>query len=118
MTKIYFARLEAAHAFANMAETMAETHTDLDEQFEADQYTVLANMIWDELRRDDDNPHYPYFASVPNVAGDFATAVRENCEDQVHGQQFFTDLVANGLADHCYVGECLVLTQRTTTSHD
>jgi hypothetical protein len=36
MTKIYFARLEAAHAFASMAETMAENQTDLDERFEAD----------------------------------------------------------------------------------
>ena len=118
MTKIYFARLEAAHAFASMAETMAENQTDLDERFEADQYTLLANMIWDELQRDDDNPRYQYFVTVPNAAGDFATAVRENCEAQVHGRRFFTDLVADGLADHCYVGECLVLTQRTITNHD
>jgi len=112
MTKIYFARLEAAHAFASMAETMAENQTDLEERFEADQYTLLANMIWDELQRDDDNPHYPYFATVPSAAGDFATAVRKNCEAQFHGRRFFTDLVADGLADHCYVGECLVLTQK------
>jgi hypothetical protein len=39
MTKIYFARLEAAHVFASMAEAMAESQTDLDERFEADQYT-------------------------------------------------------------------------------
>ena len=94
MTKIYFARLGAAHAFASMAETMAENQTDLDERFEADQYTLLANMIWDELQRDDDNPRYQYFVTVPNAAGDVATAVRENCEAQVHGRQFFTDLVA------------------------
>ena len=71
MSKIYFARREAAHAFASMA----ENQTDFDEQFEADRYTLLANMIWDELQRDDDNPHYPYFVTVPNVAGDFAIAV-------------------------------------------
>jgi len=29
MTKIYFARLEVPHAFASMAETMAENQTDL-----------------------------------------------------------------------------------------
>ena len=75
MSKIYFARREAAHAFASMAETMAENQTDFDEQFEADRYTLLANMIWDELQRDDDNPHYHYFVTVPNVAGDFAIAV-------------------------------------------
>ena len=106
MTKLYFARVEAAHAFASMAEAMAENQTDFGERFEAYQYTLLANMIWDELQRDDDNPHYPYFVPVPNAAGDFATAVRENCEDQVHGHRFFTDLVADGRADHCYVGEC------------
>ena len=49
MTKIYLARHEVPHAFASMAETMAENQTDLDEQFEADQYTLLANMILDEL---------------------------------------------------------------------
>ena len=31
-------------------------------------------MIWDELRRDDDSPHYPYFVTVSNAAGDFAAA--------------------------------------------
>ena len=98
MTKIYFARLEAAHAFASMAEALAENLTDLDERFEADQYTRLANMISDELQRDDDIPHYPYFVTVPNAAGDFATSVRENCEDQVPGHRFFIDLVADGVS--------------------
>ena len=69
-----------------MAETMAENQTDDDERFEADQCTVLANMIWDELQRDDDNPHCPYFVTLPNATRNFATAVRENCEDQVHGR--------------------------------
>lgn len=104
--KIRFARMEAAHAFASMAEGMEEVQRDDGDTFEADQLAVMAQAVWDRLGQDNHKTH-PWWVDI-GAALDTANNVRENCEDNVHGRNFHADMVDDEDKENCYVGECLV----------
>lgn len=77
MPKLTFSTIEEAHNFAAEAENMSETNRDDGDDFVADQYAVLAQKIWDDLRLDESK----YSVEVTRVQYQFADEVRDNLND-------------------------------------